>query len=119
MGDFYLAPNLHTYDEGVTICQRHQAHLIEFTGGNLKQKLRQIAATLGLTTDFYIGLNDKVDEGTWIWEDSKTSLGNFDVWNQGEPNNLREEHCASAVPDINFLLNDLSCERKLPIVCQK
>ena len=120
LGDFYLIPNVHTYDEGSAICSTHQAHLIEFTEGDLKPKLRQIASTLGLVIDFYIGLNDKDNEGSWIWEHSNTTLASFaGVWDEGEPNNLGDEHCAAVRPNRNFLLNDLKCSRKLPIVCQK
>ena len=120
LGDFYLIPNVHTYDEGSAICSTHQAHLIEFTEGDLKPKLRQIASTLGLVIDFYIGLNDKENEGSWIWEHSNTTLASFaGVWDEGEPNNLGDEHCAAVRPNRNFLLNDLKCSRKLPIVCQK
>ena len=120
LGDFYLIPNVHTYDEGSAICSTHQAHLIEFTEGDLKPKLRQISSTLGLVIDFYIGLNDKENEGSWIWEHSNTTLASFaGVWDEGEPNNLGDEHCAAVRPNRNFLLNDLKCSRKLPIVCQK
>ena len=120
LGDFYLIPNLHNYDEGSAICSTHQAHLIEFTEGDLKPKLRTIATNLGLTTDFYIGLNDKENEGSWLWEHSNTTLASFaGVWDEGEPNNLGEEHCAAVRPHRNYLLNDLQCSRKLPIVCQK
>ena len=120
LGDFYLIPNVHTYDEGSAICSTHQAHLIEFTEGDLKPKLRQIVSTLGLKVDFYIGLNDKENEGSWIWEHSNTTLASFaGVWDEGEPNNLGDEHCAAVRPNRNFLLNDLKCSRKLPIVCQK
>merc|ERR1712062_599512 len=120
LGDFYLIPNVHTYDEGSAICSTHQAHLIEFTEGDLKPKLRQIASTLGLVIDFYIGLNDKENEGSWIWEHSNTTLASFaGVWDEGESNNLGDEHCAAVRPNRNFLLNDLKCSRKLPIVCQK
>ena len=82
--------------------------------------MREIAAKLGLTSDFYIGLNDIDNENSWVWQSTNTALEPLDgIWDQGEPNNLGEEHCASVRPYHQFKLNDLSCRTKLPIVCQK
>lgn len=44
--------------------------------------------------EFWIGANDKIDEGTFVWEDK--SDFSYKNWNSGEPNNYGwGEDCVS------------------------
>lgn len=66
---------------------------------------------------YWIGLTDLFGEGIWL---KATSLKKqvFTRWNSGEPNNKREEHCASASSYLQSW-NDLSCHNTLKFICEK
>ena len=67
-------------------------------------------------------MTDKEQEGTWKWIKSgeifPNSTSNFNPWIRGEPNNNgKSEHCAEIWRD--GLLNDIPCNSKKPIICEK
>ena len=69
----------------------------------------------------YSGMTDVQTESVWIWERSGIQLSsdlNNVIWNQGEPNNYGQEHCAGFIKTVK-LLNDFPCSNKLGIICQK
>ena len=55
-------------------------------------------------TDCWIGLNDIVNEGTFLWPDGSSPT--YTEWGSGEPNNLGGEDC---VHIIGTDWNDLPC----------
>ena len=67
-------------------------------------------------------MTDKEQEGTWKWikagEVFPNPTSNFNPWRRGEPNNNgKSEHCAEIWRD--GLLNDIPCNSKKPIICEK
>lgn len=65
--------------------------------------------------DTWIGLDDSVEEGTFLWSDG-SALG-WDAWASGEPNDWGDaEDCAEARPDGQW--NDLFCDAELPSLCE-
>ncbi|XP_019622030.1 PREDICTED: uncharacterized protein LOC109468216 [Branchiostoma belcheri] len=76
----------------------------------LKNAVRNDAA-------FYIGLSDQNAEGQWRFADG-TALGSYNNWNPGEPNNVRNEDCATLLPGYGGKWNDLSCSSNLRYICQ-
>ncbi|KAL7384606.1 hypothetical protein ABVT39_005361 [Epinephelus coioides] len=72
-------------------------------------------------TPAWIGLTDRVEEGTWKWIDgTPLTLSN---WVNDQPDNgggdprWGEEDCANIRPDKKW--NDLSCEASLRWICEK
>ncbi|MCB9599254.1 MAG: C-type lectin domain-containing protein [Sandaracinus sp.] len=72
------------------------------------------AADGGGGGDWWIGLNDREDEGTWRW-DSGSSSG-YRNWGNLEPNNFANEDCVSMRPDARW--NDSGCNSNLRFVCE-
>ena len=67
-------------------------------------------------------MTDKEQEGTWKWikagEVFPNPTSNFNPWMHGEPNNNgKSEHCAEI--SRHGLLNDIPCNSKKPIICEK
>lgn len=66
--------------------------------------------------DWWIGLNDLQQEGTFVWTDG--SPVDFTAWNEGEPNNAGEEDCANLPVWSGGLWNDLACDAPRPYICR-
>ncbi len=74
-----------------------------------------ICSTLGCSDSPWMGFNDRVAEGTWVWSDG--SPVTFTRWGSGEPNNSGDEDCAQFRPDAYW--NDVQCGSSLPFVCKR
>ena len=56
----------------------------------------------------WIGLNDRVIEGTFDWADNQSS--NFSYWAKNQPNNFNNEDCVHTLGvSHSFMWNDVSC----------
>ena len=56
----------------------------------------------------WIGLSDRVIEGTFDWADNQTS--NFSYWAKNQPNNFNNEDCVHTLGvRHSFMWNDVSC----------
>ena len=56
----------------------------------------------------WIGLNDRVIEGTFDWADNQTS--NFSYWAKNQPNNFNNEDCVHTLGvRHSFMWNDVNC----------
>ncbi|KAI8761347.1 C-type lectin domain family 4 member E [Biomphalaria glabrata] len=75
-----------------------------------------------VTSSVFIGLDDTVKEGTFIWHDDGTVLNRelmLQIFNSGEPNNSNgKEDCVNY--DIGSkLFNDIDCSALRNYVCEK
>ncbi|XP_071490718.1 uncharacterized protein [Diadema antillarum] len=68
--------------------------------------------------DWWIGLYDKADEGSYRWVDcSDLSLWGQAQWDVGQPSDVDgSENCGQLQDNAKF--NDRACERALPFVCE-
>lgn len=74
------------------------------------------AALTVLWQPFWIGLNDRGDEGSFVWSDGRAVR--YTAWSRGEPNDAgRNEDCVQATPWTGGLWNDLDCRRELAYLC--
>ncbi|XP_061179353.1 macrophage mannose receptor 1-like [Saccostrea echinata] len=69
--------------------------------------------------EYWIGLNDRTQEGRWQWLDATTGSKYYN-WNSHEPNNLGTENCV----EMNFMnrqgkWNDRQCSTLVRFICQK
>jgi len=103
------------WPKAAAACERMGTSLATITS---LQQNKEVSSILGWS-DAWIGLNDRVNEGNWVWD---TGLGNtpvtFKAWGPGEPNDFgfgRGEDCA--IIHANGRWNDLKCFYKKPYVC--
>jgi CotH kinase protein/Lectin C-type domain/Putative metal-binding motif len=75
--------------------------------------LLQGAAFIG--GDWWIGLSDAAEEGSFVWVDQ--SPVDYLYWGENEPNNAGEaEHCAEMRSDGHW--NDVHCDTELNYICE-
>jgi hypothetical protein len=96
-------------------CVDQGGHLVSLHAPNVQDFVASEAFAIQ-DSDWWIGLNDLADEGTFVWSDN-TPL-NFMNWNGGEPNNAGEEDCANVIPWGGGSWNDLPCDQARPYVCR-
>ena len=66
----------------------------------------------------WLGRNDIVSDGTWVWEDG-VEWGGFTSWLSGEPNGGDYEQCLLMRYDSTGNWNDQSCSDEMHYVCKK
>src|SRR6185369_15166649 len=59
--------------------------------GNASEELRKAWAARFAAAQFWIGLSDAAEEGTFVW--TSGAHVTFQSWHRGEPNNYEEENC--------------------------
>nr|XP_024656739.1 CD209 antigen-like protein 2 [Maylandia zebra] len=70
-----------------------------------------------ITTEVWIGLNDKEQEGMWKWVDgTPLTLTN---WGRDQPDNGGEEDCVHLGGDKQKSWNDLWCSSSYQWICEK
>ncbi|XP_070610690.1 C-type lectin mannose-binding isoform-like [Erythrolamprus reginae] len=87
----------------------------EAGSGNLAQ---YVSDYITKKVDVWIGLSDLQKTGTWDWSDR--SPLNYLSWDEGEPNNQKDnEYCVELLSETGYLKwNDAPCESSLPFLCQ-
>jgi hypothetical protein len=75
------------------------------------------AFTLG--RDVWIGANDMVSEGSWVWETGQDFSQTFVNWAPGEPNSDGNEDCCLLYGDSRSgWWNDEQCSTRRAYVCE-
>lgn len=69
-----------------------------------------------LYANWWIGLNDIDEEGSWAWSDG--SVFNYENWNPNEPNDSNGEDCGHLSTWGDGGWNDLQCGNSYPQICQ-
>lgn len=96
-------------------CVDQGGHLISIHSQGVQDFVTQNAFAIQ-DSDWWHGLNDTANEGTFVWSDK--TMVNFTAWNGGEPNNAGNEDCANFIPWGGGTWNDLPCGSPRPYVCR-
>ena len=67
--------------------------------------------------DWWLGLNDREQEGTFVWVATDEEL-TYSNWAPGEPNDLLGEDCVSMDDSPAGEWNDASCSNTERYVCE-
>jgi hypothetical protein len=72
------------------VAQDMGGHLVSITDLSENDWIRtQFGAVSGVSNDFWLGYNDVLSEGNFVWSNGEVT--NYENWNTGEPNNSGNE----------------------------
>ena len=68
----------------------------------------------------WVGITDRLQEGTWVWVDGTVGDANDIWWRPGQPDNFNaNEHCGEIWPDSSdYRMNDEPCNSQLQGLCE-
>ena len=73
----------------------------------------------GSPHSLWSGANDIEVEGDWVWENGESVNMEEAPWNNNQPNNEKEEDdCAIIYASGKYAMNDQSCGKRKPFLCQ-
>ncbi len=94
-----------TWDDARARCSQLGADLV--TLDTQEQSMSLIGLSPG-PTEYWIGLTDAVEEGSFRWVDDDAPLGGEAFWQPGEPTQIGDEDCVQTSGDAG-MWNDLVC----------
>ncbi|CAH1259009.1 PKDREJ [Branchiostoma lanceolatum] len=110
-----------TYIEARALCVAEGAILVMPKDQATHDFLVQYRNQFSSEVIIWVGLNDIEIEGNFVWEDG-TSLGSFNPWMAGQPNNLDEQDCVVITQATNGYPNqwrDDDCSGPRGVICEK
>ncbi|CAI5655373.1 unnamed protein product [Oreochromis niloticus] len=118
---YLLSERSTSWDEARKDCRDRGADLVVIDSPEDQTALSNIA-----TTEAWIGLNDKEQEGTWKWVDgTPLTLIPARNWQERNPDNgggsshWGEEDCVHVRTDMKKSWNDRSCSTSFKWICEK
>uniref|UniRef100_A0A672YM78 C-type lectin domain-containing protein n=1 Tax=Sphaeramia orbicularis TaxID=375764 RepID=A0A672YM78_9TELE len=106
---YFSSTAVGTWETARSDCRKKSADLVII---NTKEEQDFISA---LNKQYWIGLSDREQEGTWTWVDGSPVTLSF--WHTGEPNNSGGEDCGETVTYGQW--NDQRCDYHRPWICEK
>ncbi|MBN1335113.1 MAG: hypothetical protein JXB39_04075 [Deltaproteobacteria bacterium] len=113
-GDRLYCTDSVTWEAARAACRMWEGDLVTLADDGENALVSQTARDIW-SNSWWIGLNDRDEEGTWVWADG--SPVTFTGWIHGEPNDYAGEDCAGTNYGYVAGWNDFSCATELPFVC--
>ena len=104
-------------EDAEKFCKQKYAKLVEPKKKSEYDEIVAVAKYKGLK-EFWLGVNDKSNEGTFVYGSDQSSV-NWTNWYPGEPNNsYNNEDCVISAGWASWKWVDTWCAKLLPVVCQ-
>ena len=110
---FKYCPQLRDYATAAAMCEA-----MGLTLASIESETENgIASALSGGSAFWIGLDDRLVEGTFRWLDGATS--SYRKWSPSEPNNyFGKEDCTNLIPSNLGRWNDFPCDHARSFMCK-
>uniref|UniRef100_A0A8C7X3V9 C-type lectin domain-containing protein n=1 Tax=Oryzias sinensis TaxID=183150 RepID=A0A8C7X3V9_9TELE len=114
---YFFSRESKSWDEARKFCRTREADLLAINSTDEKTFLVAFS-----NIPVWIGLTDKVQEGTWKWVDGSPLTLKF--WEENQPDNgggsirYGEEDCAE-IRETSGSWNDIKCETSMRWICEK
>ena len=119
---YYFEKTSKTYNDAKRNCNTkftRGGKLFEPKSSSLNKKVNKVA--LGIrSANWWIGINDKRNEGSWVYDSDGTSVTFSIPWYPGEPNGGRGQNCLMYWnPSQIGQLSDLKCAKSYLSICEQ
>ena len=116
---YYVASPASTWKNSRRFCQNLGADLAVIKSENENQFVYDLLRNTSGARSGWIGLNRRAD-GKFYWLDDRPEKGNYQKWNDGEPNDAGGSEDCSHVIGGNYdgKWNDITCSTSLVAICQ-
>ncbi|XP_059361632.1 CD209 antigen-like protein C [Carassius carassius] len=110
---YFFSSEKKNWDESRSYCREREADLIIINNREEQDFVKKIC---GSSDNFWIGLTDIEEEGTWKWVDGSTLTSEF--WAPGQPDSYQgtDEDCANTHSSEWF---DTQCKKSIKWICEK
>ena len=92
-------------------------------GVKTRENRKTLTQILSINNHFWIGVNDIVSEGDWVWVNGERASSSELIWRSGRSNGGRNENCVlvSGHPTSSYvgLAYDEPCATSYPGLCEK
>lgn len=106
-----------SYNDAEADCVARGGHLLSIHNATMQNLAVAVAFGIEIFDDWWIGLNDRAAEGTFLWTDG--SPVDFTQWGDQEPNDAGDnEDCANLSSEIGGYWNDLPCDEQHSYICR-
>ena len=113
--DYLFCDSSVPWDAAADFCADQGGRLVTVTDAAEDAWLDATSASLGLSATPWLGLNDIVSEGQWVWQGDASS--SYRQWSSGEPNDYATgEDCAALQAGGNW--NDIPCSSDRAVACE-
>ncbi|XP_062568493.1 perlucin-like protein [Saccostrea cucullata] len=107
------------WNEAMMYCRALQAKLVEIETASENGFLRLHLLDNKATGHYWIGLNDILSEGEWVWM-SYQQTPTYTDWSPGQPDNYQQhEDCTLLWGATRFHWDDALCSYKENFICEK
>ena len=95
---YRLTPGRQSWQENQEVCQNWGGHLAMHGVRTLENRKKLIQNLSMNNIYFWIGANDIVSEGNWVWLNGERASSSELIWISGQPNNYGgQEDCAVVI----------------------
>uniref|UniRef100_A0A3B3HZY8 C-type lectin domain-containing protein n=1 Tax=Oryzias latipes TaxID=8090 RepID=A0A3B3HZY8_ORYLA len=111
---YFFSEEKKSWDEAREFCRTTEADLVVINSKEENYFLFRVKPYH--FKPVWIGLTDKVQEGTWKWVDGSPLTLKF--WEENQPDDYKEEDCVQ-IRHAAGSWNDFSCETSMRWICEK
>ncbi|KAM8872531.1 uncharacterized protein ACB058_004460 isoform 1-T1 [Synchiropus picturatus] len=111
---YYFSTDAKSWLDANAFCLQHHSNLMSIQ--DLQERLW--VRTQISTEIYWIGLNDRVTEGTWEWTDGSPFIEYLSFWMSGQPDNWQDEDCGQVVGSSYGHWNDEDCGVQRKFICK-
>ncbi|XP_059846883.1 CD209 antigen-like protein C [Hypanus sabinus] len=111
---YHFSSSTKTWGEAQRQCASLDGHLVVINNAEEQERIRQ-----NVNNNYWIGLNDIVQEGIWHWVDGTDYSSNVKFWESSQPNGHEEFDEDCALVSGGGLWHDWPCDSMHFAICEK
>ncbi|XP_055865619.1 lectin BRA-3-like [Biomphalaria glabrata] len=109
-----------TWSNAQNFCRQtfYNGTLVEPVNELEMRAVKALAKSLVYIEYTWIGANDLIFEGSFVWTSDERNASLTSYWDQAQPDNYGNQDCVALWRSHNFNLDDWFCETAMSFMCQ-